>query len=71
MPETRIYDVPSISCGHCKQAIEGAVGELDDVERVLVDIDARTVAVEGDASDEAVEGAIDEAGYEVAGRRTT
>jgi copper chaperone CopZ len=68
--ETRIYDVPSISCGHCKQSIEGAVSQLDDVERVLVDIDARTVAVEGQASDEAVEAAIDEAGYEVAGRRT-
>jgi copper chaperone len=69
VPETRIYDVPSISCGHCKQSIEGAVGALDDVERVLVDIDARTVAVEGQASDETVEAAIDDAGYEVAGRR--
>lgn len=68
MPTTRLYEVPEISCGHCKQSIEGAVGALDDVDRVLVDIEARTVAVEGTATDEAVEAAIDEAGYEVAGR---
>jgi copper chaperone len=71
VPTTRIYDVPAISCGHCKASIESAVGALDDVERVLVDIDARTVAVDGDASDEAVTAAIDEAGYEVAGRTAT
>lgn len=69
MSTTRIYEVPAISCGHCKASIEEAVGALDDVERVLVDIEARTVAVEGDASDATVEAAIDEAGYEVAGRR--
>lgn len=64
---TRTFQVPDISCGHCKQAIEGAVGALDEVERVEVDIDARTVAVDGPASDEAVVAAIDEAGYEIAG----
>jgi copper chaperone len=64
---TRTYEVPAISCGHCKQAIEGAVGALDDVERVEVDIEARTVAVEGTASEDTVTAAIDEAGYEVAG----
>jgi copper chaperone len=68
---TRTFEVPAISCGHCKQAIEGAVGALDDVERVAVDIEARTVAVEGSAADEAVTAAIDEAGYEVAGSSTS
>ncbi|MEX1178896.1 MAG: cation transporter [Nitriliruptor sp.] len=69
MSETRVYDVPAISCGHCKQAIEGAVGPLDGVETVDVDIDARTVAVVGSASDQDIEAAIDDAGYEVAGKR--
>lgn len=63
---THTYDVPAISCGHCKAAIEGEVGQLDDVARVEVDIDARTVTVEGTASDDAIRAAIDEAGYEVA-----
>jgi copper chaperone len=68
---TRIFEVPAISCGHCKQAIEGAVGALADVDTVTVDIDARTVAVEGGADDDAVVAAIDDAGYEVAGRTDT
>jgi copper chaperone len=68
---TRTFQVPAISCGHCKASIEGAVGELGDVDRVEVDIAARTVTVAGDASDEDITAAIDEAGYEVAGRTDT
>jgi len=64
---TRIYDVPAISCGHCKMAIEGEVGQVAGVESVVVDVDAKQVTVEGAAPDEAVLAAIDEAGYEVAG----
>jgi copper chaperone len=62
----RTYSVPDISCGHCKSAIEGEVGALDDVATVTVDIEARTVTVDGSASDEAIHAAISEAGYEVA-----
>ncbi|MCU0270161.1 MAG: cation transporter [Acidimicrobiales bacterium] len=63
---TRVYSVPGISCGHCKAAIEGEVSGVDGVAAVEVDVDARTVRVEGDAGDDAVRAAIDEAGYEVA-----
>ncbi|MEX2550357.1 MAG: cation transporter [Nitriliruptoraceae bacterium] len=63
---TRTYNVPDISCGHCKSAIEGEVTGLSDVASVNVDIDAKTVTVEGDATDEAIHAAIEEAGYEVA-----
>jgi copper ion binding protein len=63
---TRTYSVPGISCGHCKAAIEGEVGRLDAVARVDVDVDAKTVLVEGDAAEDAVRAAIDEAGYDVA-----
>lgn len=64
---TRLYSVPGISCGHCKAAIEGEVGKVVGVERVEVDVEAKTVRVEGSASDQAVRGAVDDAGYEVAG----
>jgi copper chaperone len=64
---TRLYSVPGISCGHCKAAIEGEVGKLEGVERVEVDVEGKTLRVEGVASDEAVRGAVDDAGYEVAG----
>ena len=63
---TRTYSVPEISCGHCKSAIEGEVGALDDVTTVSVDIDAKTVTVEGPASDATIHAAIEEAGYDVA-----
>jgi copper chaperone len=65
----RTYDVPGISCGHCKAAIEGEVAKVDGVSRVTVDVEAKTVEVDGDADDAAIVAAIDEAGYEVAGRR--
>lgn len=63
---SRTFQVPDISCGHCKAAIEEQVGALDTVDTVTVDVDTRTVAVDGSASDEQVRGAIAEAGYEVA-----
>ena len=60
------FSVPGISCGRCKEALEGAVGELADVTRVDVDVAAKTVRVHGNATDAAVRAAIDEAGYDVA-----
>ncbi len=62
----RIYTVPAISCDHCKHAIEGEVSSVEGVDLVVVDIAAKTVRVEGSASNEAVRDAIDEAGYDVA-----
>lgn len=61
----RVYDVPGISCDHCKQAIEAEVARVAHVSTVVVDVAARTVRVEGDADDDAVRDAIDEAGYDV------
>jgi copper chaperone len=60
------YSVPAISCGHCKHAIETEVSKVPGVSRVTVDIDIKTVHVEGDATNEAIRAAIDDAGYDVA-----
>jgi copper chaperone CopZ len=65
----RVYDVPGISCGHCRAAIEGGVGPLAGVELVEVDTDAKTVRVVG-GDDETIRAAIDGAGYDVAGMTT-
>ncbi len=62
---THTLSVPEISCEHCRSVIEGAVGPLNDVNRVLVDIDAKTVTVDGGDYD-AIVAAIDDAGYDVA-----
>ncbi len=66
MSVTRTYDVPGISCGHCQAAIEEEVSDLDGVETVQVDVDARRVTVVGEFDDDAVHTAVEEAGYEVA-----
>ena len=67
MPETRTYSVPGMSCEHCRAAIQGELSQVAEVENVTVDLEAKTVAVTGTASDDAVRAAIDEAGYDVAG----
>jgi copper chaperone CopZ len=66
---TVVYEVPGISCGHCKAAIEGEVGKVEGVDAVEVSIADKTVTVSGSATDEALRAAIDEAGYEVAAAR--
>ena len=60
--------VPEISCDHCKNSIEGAVGELTGVDKVEVAIDTRTVDVSFDSPTDvdAVVAAIEGQGYEVA-----
>ena len=64
---TLTYSVPGVSCAHCKHAIESEVSQVQGVESVDVDIDAKTVTISGEPLDEAaLVGAIDEAGYEVA-----
>jgi copper chaperone len=64
-PTTRVYDVPGISCAHCKEAIEREVGAVPDVAGVEVDVDAKRVVVAG-GDDTAIRAAIDDAGYDVA-----
>jgi copper chaperone len=62
----RVYEVPDISCDHCKHAIEGKVTKVPGVTEAEVTVDAKTVRVEGDASDDAVRAAIVESGYDIA-----
>jgi len=63
---SRVFDVPGISCDHCKRAIEEAVSAVSEVDSVVVTVDRRLVEVAGVASDDAVIAAIQLAGYEVA-----
>jgi copper chaperone len=67
-----VLDVPGISCNHCRMAIEGAVSALGGVRQVTVDVAEKSVTIDYDVDQvslEAVEAAIREEGYEVAGRR--
>jgi copper chaperone len=72
MSETHaVLNVPSISCNHCKMAIEGAVGALAGVRAVAVDVEAKSVAVDFEVDDvtlDTIEAVVQDEGYEVAGR---
>lgn len=65
---TTTLSVPTISCGHCKSSIEGAVKELTGLDKVEVHIDERTVelAFEDALALETIISAIEEQGYDVA-----
>ncbi len=62
---TLTYSIPGISCDHCKMSIEGSVSKVAGVEKVDVSVEAKTVLVEGTATDAVIRAAIDEAGYEI------
>ena len=62
------YNVPGISCEHCRTAISNEVGALEGVDTVAVDLDRKLVAVRGHSLVAAqLRAAIDEAGYDVEG----
>lgn len=64
----QVFNVPDIHCDHCATSIEGAVGAIEGVEKVKVQIADRTVDVTyDDASVEldAIVTAIEQQGYEV------
>ena len=62
-----VFEVPGISCGHCKRAIETEVAGVSGVDRVMVDVERKCVEIEGLAERSDVVAAINEAGYKVAG----
>jgi copper chaperone CopZ len=67
MTETITYSVPGIHCVHCGMSIREEVAEVDGVDDVDVDLDAKVVTIRGrELSDERLRAAIEEAGYEAA-----
>ena len=67
---TSTYTVVGMTCGHCVSAVSEEVGALPGVTEVAVDLPTGAVTVTSDAplADAAVAAAVEEAGYELAGR---
>jgi len=62
----KTFNVPDMSCGHCKAAVEGGLKELPGVEKANADVGRDTVEVsyeDGTVTTEDLKGAIEEAGY--------
>jgi len=65
--ETVTYSVPAIHCAHCAMSIRDEVSEIEGVEYIDVDLDAKIVSIRGlELDDAALRAAIAEAGYEAA-----
>jgi len=64
MSETTTYSVPDISCEHCVNAITAGVSAVAGVTALSVDLENKTVSVDGGEA-KAIVAAIDEAGYDV------
>jgi copper chaperone len=63
--DTVTYSVPGMHCGHCKDAVERELAAVEGVAAVEADLESKLVRVSGSGlSDEALRGAIEEAGYE-------
>jgi copper chaperone len=65
--ERKRISVTGMSCNGCEKNVEAALRNLDGVSRVDADHEADTVdvVVEDGVSDDDVNGAIDQAGYDV------
>ncbi|MFZ1179826.1 MAG: heavy metal-associated domain-containing protein [Mycobacterium sp.] len=63
---TSEYQVSGMSCAHCEAAIQSEVAQIPGVDAVHVSADTGRLVVTSSApiAEEAVMGAVDEAGYE-------
>ncbi|MGW1910798.1 heavy-metal-associated domain-containing protein [Streptomyces sp. NPDC002076] len=67
---TAVYKVTGMSCGHCEGSVSGEISQLPGVSSVkaVASTGEVTVVSEHPLDDEAVRAAVDEAGFELAGR---
>ncbi|NLI92459.1 MAG: copper chaperone CopZ [Peptococcaceae bacterium] len=66
--EKTVLNVEGMSCNHCVNSIQKAVGALEGVSKVDVDLAGKTVSVEYEKEKitvETIKETIDDQGYEV------
>jgi copper chaperone len=56
--------VTGMSCGHCEETVEDALGDVDGVTAASADNETDSVTVEGDANPDALVAAVQDAGYD-------
>lgn len=57
------FNVPDMSCGHCKATIEKAVTAADEGADLQFDLDARTVEVNSTLDEAALAAILEKEGY--------
>lgn len=64
---TTVIKVEGMMCPHCKAMVEKVCKATAGTADAVVDLQAKTVTVTGEASPDALKKAITDAGYEVVG----
>lgn len=62
--------VPEMTCNHCKMTIEQAVKKIPGVEKIHIDLETKTVGVNGELNLDTIKQGIQEAGYTVTEKKT-
>jgi len=65
---TTTYNIDGMTCGHCVMSVQEAIGDLDGVTAVQVDLQARQAVVtsHGALDVDTVRSAVEYAGYRLA-----
>ena len=58
------FNVPDMSCNHCKMRIEKAMNDSGQVKELKVDLDRKKVTLESDLSESDLVKLFDGAGYD-------
>ncbi|NIK58554.1 heavy-metal-associated domain-containing protein [Kribbella shirazensis] len=68
-PIETVYGVEGMTCGHCASSVSDQLAKLDGVVSVDVEVSSGSVTVRSTSplDRETVRGAVDEAGYQLAG----
>ena len=66
--EKKTFSIPSISCGHCVNAIKSELSELEGVSKVEGNVESKSVNVEWEspATEEAIKDKLTEINYPAA-----
>ena len=60
---TRVFTAEGMTCGHCVDAVTREVCALDGVSSAQVDLASKQLTVIGEASEDDISTAVEEAGY--------
>ncbi len=68
-PDTTVYTVEGMNCSHCEAAVLRAVNAVPGVESTQASAAGKTLSVKGQAAEEAIRAAVENAGYKFKGKK--
>ena len=59
------YSIEGVKCGGCVAAVKEKLLKLDNVDNIEINIQEKTIEVEGNASKEALQAALSDTNYKI------